>query len=161
VKGLIECPGHVVFDWDGTLAEIQSDRRYHLFPGVLELIQKLSDLGCLIYLWTARDRSSMVRILDELMVKNFFTEIATPTDCSPKPSSDGLVMMLDHVDKNKVIVIGDTHADMIGAKNFGAWAIGPGWNQNINREVLMEFKADFIVETPEQCFLKIKELLRI
>ncbi len=158
---MIECPGHVVFDWDGTLAEIQSDRRYHLFPGVLELIQKLSDLGCLIYLWTARDRSSMVRILDELMVRNFFTEIATPTDCSPKPSSDGLIMMLDHVDNNKVIVIGDTHADMIGAKNFGAWAIGPGWNQNINREVLMEFKADFIVETPEQCYLKIKELLRI
>jgi phosphoglycolate phosphatase len=158
---LIECPGHVVFDWDGTLAEIQTDRRYHLYPGVLELLQKLSDLGCLIYLWTARDRSSMVRILDELSVKNFFSEMATPTDCAPKPSADGLIMMLDQIEKNKVIVIGDTHADMIGAKKFGAWAMGPGWNSHLNREVLNEFKADCIVETPEQCLLKIKELLRI
>jgi phosphoglycolate phosphatase len=151
----------VVFDWDGTLAVIHTDRRYHLFPGVIELLQSISDLGCLIYLWTARDRSSMQRILDELSVKNFFTEISTPSDCAPKPSSDGLKMMLDHQDKLRVIVVGDTHADMIGAKNFGAWALGPGWNKQINREVLNEFKVDFIVETPADCLIKIKELLRI
>ncbi|MFZ4714859.1 MAG: HAD family hydrolase [Bacteriovoracaceae bacterium] len=156
----MEVRGYIVFDWDGTLAQLQADRQYHLFPGIRELLQTLSVQGYLIYLWTARERYSMTRILEELGVKSFFTEISTPTDCTPKPSPDGLIMMLQTVEKKKVVMIGDSNADIIGAKKFGAWALGAGWNPELNDAVLIEYGADTIVETPMDCLKIIQELLK-
>ncbi len=152
--------GYVVFDWDGTLATIQGDRRYHLFVGILELLQNLVDKQYTLYLWTARDRYSMVKIMEELSVKRFFDDIRTPSDCAPKPSTEGLVQMLSGIEKNKIVVVGDSYADMIGAKNFGVFALGAGWNPELNEDVLREYQVDDIPKTPKACFEMIESLIK-
>jgi phosphoglycolate phosphatase len=152
--------GYVVFDWDGTLATIQGDRRYHLFVGILELLASLVEKQYSLYLWTARDRYSMVKIMEELSVKSFFDDIRTATDCAPKPSSEGLGQMLSGIDKKKIVVVGDSYADMIGAKNFGAFALGAGWNPELNEATLREFQVDDIPKTPQECLKMIESLIK-
>jgi len=79
---------HVIFDCDGTLIDT-SNRQYQLFEGIKELIQELSP-HCLLYVWTARGRSSTLRILQELGVSSYFDGVSCWDDSLPKPHIEGL-----------------------------------------------------------------------
>ena len=76
-------PKNVVFDCDGTLVDTSSSK-YKLFPGIKELLHELSS-ECLLYVWTARGRSSTLRILEELGVISYFDSFSTVDDHFPKP----------------------------------------------------------------------------
>lgn len=140
---------HVIFDCDGTLVDTSSSK-YKLFPGVKELILELSP-HCLLYVWTARGRSSTLRILEELGIHSYFESISTPDDGFSKPHSGGLVDLVGQAPKNSVCVIGDSGNDVLGAKNFGVLALGAVWCLEARAQNLKDFGADFIVSHPSEC----------
>jgi phosphoglycolate phosphatase len=142
---------HIVFDHDGTLVNMQEGRR--LFPGIQELLTELSDKGIKLYVWTARDRYSCIKILKSLDIIGIFEDISTATDCEPKPNPQGLKDMLEGVDASEVAMIGDSFTDMIGANNYGALAVGAIWdNPTLRvREVLAKMGAKHICATVEDC----------
>lgn len=140
---------HVIFDCDGTLIDT-SHHQYRLFEGIKELIQELSS-HCLLYVWTARNRSSTLRILKELGVYSYFDEVCAWEDSEPKPHPQGLHNMVGKFPRGSVCVIGDSANDIIGAKNFGVLAIGALWNKEANPEFLEDSGADFIVSHPYEC----------
>lgn len=142
-------PKHVIFDCDGTLIDT-STSKYKLFPGIKELILELSK-DCLLYVWTARGRSSTLRILEEQGVHQYFDSISTIDDTFPKPHIAGLVDLVGATPKEAICVIGDSSNDMIGAKNFGVLAIGAVWSIGASSKVLEESGADFIVNHPSEC----------
>jgi phosphoglycolate phosphatase len=140
---------HIVFDHDGTLVDT-SGPKYKLFPGIKELLVELAK-SCQLYVWTARGRSSTIRILDDLGVLNLFDGISTPDDAPNKPHDGGLIYLLGGISKKSICVIGDTSNDILGAKRFGVTSLGATWNGAGAGGVLRDCGADFIVSHPSEC----------
>lgn len=140
---------HVVFDCDGTLVDT-SEFRYRLYPGIKDLLTELSK-DCHLYVWTARDRASTLRILKELNVLSYFEQICTVDDAPSKPHVAGLSDMLGAIPRDSICMIGDTSSDIQGARNFGIRSIGVHWNSQSKKEVLKETGADFLTADPSAC----------
>ncbi|HLT23360.1 MAG TPA: HAD-IA family hydrolase [Bacteriovoracaceae bacterium] len=150
---------YIVFDCDGTLIDTLSSNR-PLYPGIFDLLTELKESGHLLYVWTARDRISTLRILAENKVLPFFEEISTIDDDLPKPNPAGLTRMLGEIDKRSICVIGDSPTDIIGAKSFGVMSIGALWNNITSSEELEEYSADFLVKDPKVCSKVISDNLK-
>ena len=140
---------HIVFDCDGTLVDT-SQLKYVLYPGINELLLGLST-DCHLYVWTARDKKSTLRILKELGVLQYFTSVCTIDDALPKPNPHGLEELLGKGQTHKACVIGDTSNDILGAKNFGVPSIGATWNTSANAEILRLSGAEFVTSSPLSC----------
>ncbi len=151
---------YVVFDHDGTLVNTRETPQ--LFEGARELLTELISLNAKIYLWTARDRNSTVRILKELDALSFFEDISTSTDCDCKPSTAGLSSMLDGVEKKDIIVIGDSLSDIVGAKNYEAWAMGACWDHSSKSfaDELTKYGADAIASSVDECREKLVKWIK-
>ena len=149
---------HIVFDCDGTLMDT-SRSRYSLFPGIKELIIELS-ATCELYVWTARDRASTIRYLQEFEIYKYFNSVCTIDDAEGKPHIEGLKLLLGDAAKNSICVIGDTSNDILGAKNFGVLGIGAAWAQDVRVQNLKHYGADFIVSDPAECSTLIKQNLK-
>lgn len=140
---------HIVFDCDGTLLDT-SNFRYSLFDGIKELLEELSK-DCTLYVWTARDRSSLKRYLEEFGISSYFSATCTLEDAPAKPHIAGLVQLLGETPKESVCVVGDTMNDILGAKHFGAKSIAAAWNKEVKSAFLADIGADFIVNDPLEC----------
>jgi len=139
--------GHVIFDCDGTL--IKTDGK--LYPEIKDLLIELKSQGHELYIWTGRDRQSTQRLLQENEIHSYFFDMRCSDDVSPKPNPEGPHQMLEGVETDKVVIIGDTFADILGAKNFPCRSIGAAWDQSAKVEVLKEMGADSIVKSPLEC----------
>ncbi len=140
---------HIIFDCDGTLVDTSS-YKHRLFPGIKDLLIELSKNN-LLYVWTARDRTSTLRILGDLGILSYFESLSTSDDAYPKPHVAGISQLVGSIDKQSICIIGDSSNDMLGAKNFGALGIGAIWNQAVLPQVLKDSGADFIVSHPLEC----------
>jgi phosphoglycolate phosphatase len=140
---------HIVFDCDGTLIDT-SQFKYRLYPGIKELLLALSAESKL-YVWTARDRLSTLRILQEQGVYQLFESICTVDDALPKPHISGILELVGNSDKSHICMIGDTTSDILGAKNFGIKSIGATWNKNANGPLMKETGATYLAVSPEEC----------
>lgn len=152
--------GHIVFDWEGTCAIGMANRPYALFTGIDSLFSQLKREGYALYIWTSRTRPSMLRILDEFQVRHFFKEINTASDNDPKPNPIGLETMLLEIDRDKIIHIGDSYTDIIGAKKFGIKVASPGWNPYLDHDTLTQVGVDFIAKDPEDFLQFIKNTIK-
>lgn len=151
----VEITKHIIFDCDGTLIDT-SQFNYRLYPGIKELLLSLR-LESKLYVWTARDRISTIKILQSQGVYQLFENLSTLDDALPKPHMSGLVELVGNSDKSRICMIGDTINDILGAKNFGIKSIGAIWNKNANASVMKESGATFIATSPEQCLSWIRE----
>jgi len=140
---------HVVFDCDGTILDT-SGSKYKLFPEIKELLLELSK-DHMLYVWTARGRSSTLRFFEEMGILHLFEALCTADDAPSKPHIGGLLSLLGSTPKHSICVIGDSSGDMVGAKNFGVMALGAIWNVGTSAQTLREFGADFIVSHPLEC----------
>jgi phosphoglycolate phosphatase len=149
---------HVIFDCDGTLVDT-SQSPFRLFPGIQELILKLSG-ECMLYVWTGRDRPSTHRILKENGLLASFEALYTSNDGPTKPHTYGLECLVPKVPKESICIIGDSPADMLGGRNFGVLCLGAVWNRQVNGIHLSEAGADFLVSHPDDCSKIIQQNLK-
>lgn len=140
---------HIVFDCDGTLIDT-STREYFLYPGIKELLTEMAREHQL-YVWTARDRLSTLRILEKNGVHQLFEGFATISDAPAKPHIGGLITLVGGKPKSAICMIGDSGNDILGAKNFGILSIGAVWNKDANADYLLASGADFIATHPSEC----------
>ncbi|MGK0367007.1 MAG: phosphoglycolate phosphatase [Thermoproteota archaeon] len=125
------------------------------FPGIVDLLEDLKKEDYALYVWTGRDRASTVKILNQLDLMKYFEDISCRDDCETKPNTMGLIELLgvnsaNELDK-KVVVVGDSYADILGAVNFKAIAIGALWCENVNVLALKSQGADVLLEKPSEC----------
>ncbi len=128
--------GHIIFDHDGTLVQVNPSGLV-VFKEMTQLLRELKNLGFEIHIWTARPRRSTLFSLKENDLEQFFTNIYCSDDGIVKPHPMGLEKITDGALKNSVIHIGDSYSDYEGAKNFGIDFIAACWDEPDNAK---EFK---------------------
>ncbi len=132
--------------------------QYALFSGIENLLKQCERKNWALYVWTGRDRISTIEILTELKVISYFKEIRTASDGNPKPHPQGIEELVGEWDKKKIVLVGDSGADLRGAQNFGCGFIGALWCEHAEKNVLLNKKSARDVEECmnllEQYFLK-------
>lgn len=134
--------------------------RFALFPGIVELIDQLISLNYKLYVWTARDRASTLGILKNLNIISKFEDLRCYDDTTPKPHPMGLEEMVGSFDKSKTVMIGDSTADIEGAKNFSCLGIAALWSDGIDEKKMLESGADFTAYAPLDCLEYIKKNIK-
>lgn len=133
-----------------------------LYEGVLDLVKTLAQRGHEIYVWTARDRQSTGQILKGFGLAPYVLDMRCMDDTTPKPHPQGLIEMLGEVARSDVLVIGDSSTDVMGARQFGAQAIGALWGEHMGareRESLRAAGAHYFAQTPSECLEIIEKYL--
>ncbi|MBT7608894.1 MAG: HAD family hydrolase [Bacteriovoracaceae bacterium] len=128
-----------------------------LFPEVKELLMACEKEEWALYVWTGRDRVSALEILKALGIMPYFWDIRTASDGIPKPHPMGMEELVGEQDKKKVVLIGDSGADLRGAENFGCHFIGATWCDQADKKSLMQRNH---THSPLACLDKIKELFK-
>jgi len=143
----------------GEFAELKGNG-FRLFPEIKSLLLELTAKDYQLYVWTARDRRSTLSILKELGVAKFFLDFRCLDDCDPKPNPVGIKQMVGDIDKSKVIMIGDSFADIMGAKKFGCRSIAACWASSQIEAHLLPYGPEGLAKTPKDCLKLIEKLLR-
>lgn len=88
--------------------------RSTLYPGALELLQRLKLRGSKIFISTNRASFSTTRILTKFNI-NFFDGITTSTHYKSKTDMIGYLVLTHDLDQSNTIMIGDDAQDIIAA----------------------------------------------
>lgn len=115
---------------------------YRLFEGALEALQVLRDHGFRLHLWTARDEYSARKILREHDLEGFFETLSFANEADSKPHVNSLRFDWKGTGKNQVLVIGDSPADILGAKNIAAIRGAALWDPYVKKGSLTEAGAE-------------------
>ena len=141
--------------WSDIAAKHSND--HPSFPGIMELLKQLEQENYAIYVWTARDRASTLEILKKASIMPLVIEMRCLDDTTPKPHPQGIKELVDHVDKSKVMVIGDSFTDIQGATSYGCASIGALWSFHVNADELEAHGASYLAKDPSECLKYIQE----
>ncbi|REJ82564.1 MAG: HAD family hydrolase [Acidobacteria bacterium] len=110
---------HWIADWND---------RADFFPGVIELIQRLSDDGYLLSVATGKGRRGLGVDMQRSGVSHLFAATRTSDDCAAKPAPQMVLEILGElgVRADAALVVGDTTHDLEMARAAGVDAVGTG-----------------------------------
>ena len=116
---------------------LAQDQQLSLFAGARELVEELSQTGCLLGVATGKSRLGLNRALETSGLKRYFHATRCADECSSKPAPDMLREIMDQLDTvpDQTLMIGDTIHDLQMAKNAGVGALAVGYGAH-SREVL-------------------------
>ena len=108
---------------------LSRDHELSLFDGAAELVEELSEAGCLLGVATGKSRLGLNRALETSGLKGFFHATRCADECSSKPAPDMLIEIMDELGAapDMTLMIGDTTHDMRMAKNAGVGALAVGY----------------------------------
>ena len=134
--------------------------RYHevgqhlcqVFPGVLEMLQRLQSAGVKLYTATSKPTSVVTPILQEQGLADYFTFIGGASEdksVDTKTAVMRTVLVRPELQGTRVLMVGDRADDMRGAAdcNVPAAAVLYGYG---SREELLPFEPCFMAQTCEQ-----------
>lgn len=123
---------------------------YKVFDGVTEILSELYHHGVRLHLWTARDENSARKILKDQQIDSFFTSLSFANEVNSKPQASSLNFDWKSAKKNQILVIGDSPADVHGAKNINAIRAAALWDPYSDRDTLTTAGAElFFHETSD------------
>lgn len=133
-----------------------------LFVGVYNGLERLSNLGIKMGLYTARGRRTTEIILKNLKLHQFFDIFVTGSEVSNgKPHPEGLVAVYDtakqiasgqELEISQLVYMGDSHKDILMAKQTGAHSVGVRWCKRCDRVKLNASDPDRVFDEPEKMF---------
>lgn len=121
---------------------------YKTFTNVIELMKKLKELDIFIGLATADTIISAKSCLEKLGVLEYFDFVGGDDGVLlPKPEPDMFneFRKISGLDKDEIIIVGDTLCDMKFSKNCGCKSIGV--LSGVSREKDLKEKADYIIDS--------------
>ena len=116
-----------------------------------ELFENLYDFGFKLFVATSKLEKYAKLILEHFELDKYFSDIAG-ADYKGNHTKANLIQSLMakyQMDRNKSVMIGDTHFDIIGANecNIDSIAVGYGFG---NKETLLSFNPTYYIETTEE-----------
>jgi phosphoglycolate phosphatase len=121
----------------------------HVFPGIPELLEELSDRGFTLFVATSKPTVYATRIAGHFGIDRFFHGIYGPElDGTRNDKAELLAHLLgiEGLAASDTVMIGDRKHDMIGARANGLAAIGVTWGYG-SRAELAAAGADAIIDT--------------
>ena len=122
-----------------------------VYPGIEELLRRLKDAGCRLYVATSKPEQLAGEILFGFGLSQYFEFIAGATwNHSRENKDDVLNYLISLTDTEEgTVMVGDTHYDVIGAHKRGIPCAGVTWGYGL-REELEKAEAEMIADTAEQ-----------
>ncbi len=99
------------------------------YSGIRELLQKLLDAGCRLYVATSKPETVSIEILEHFDLAKYFTRICGASlDSSRSSKADVIAYVLSLApDAKNMIMVGDTEFDVLGAREHCIPTIGVSW----------------------------------
>lgn len=124
-----------------------------LYPGIKDLLHRLSqrkDIG--VYVATAKPLPSAITVLEYFKIHQYFDDVSGAAfDDSIKGMTQVIANLLqrieDTVDRDRILMIGDRHHDIDGARKNGIRSLGVLYGYGNKDEI---GHADYVVETVEE-----------
>jgi len=117
-----------------------------IFKGMEEFLKELFD-NYLLALCTGKDKIRTLEILKLFNIENLFNIIVCPDNVKyPKPHKESLDLISEklNVDKENMVMIGDSIHDILCAKNANIKSIGVAWGVS-NKQTLINNGANIVV----------------
>jgi pyrophosphatase PpaX len=123
-----------------------------LYPGIIDILKFLHQQKVLLSIYTGKGREAATITLKTLHVYDYFDLIITGDDVKEhKPAAEGILLFTDkyNLDKEKVLMIGDSIGDIKAARSAGVKIASVVWD-SYGKDEVIEMGADYIFHTVEE-----------
>ena len=99
------------------------------YPGVRELLEQLKAEGYTLYVASSKPEWMCVEILEHFDLAKYFAQICGATMDTARTNKEAVIKYLiqENGKTDKMIMVGDTKFDVLGAKAHGIPCIGVSW----------------------------------
>ena len=121
------------------------------FPGVVETLSVLHQIGFTLTIASSRSRNSLMELTRNMGISDYISYILGADDvkeAKPKPEPVLKTLANMHFDAEETLVVGDMAVDIQMGANAGAKTCGVTWG-NGTRDELEEAGATFIIDRIE------------
>ncbi len=126
---------------------------FTMFEGMDELFRRLFEAGCKVVLATSKPQVFSEQILDDMNVRQYFCFVsgAELSSSGRNKKTDIMRYALEQckIEKNEVIMVGDTKFDVDSSSELGIPCIGVTFGFG-SREELLQHGADFVVDSVKE-----------
>ena len=131
----------------------------YVYEGIEQLLQKLRNDGHRLFVATSKPEFMAQQILEHFGLSQYFERICGASTDSSRNKKDQVIEYLLSLCGNEqpIIMVGDTHFDVLGAAVFRIPTIGVTWGYG-TRESMADVGAAAIVENMEQLYRKICQM---
>ncbi len=130
-----------------------------IYPGIIEILDLIKKEGLPISIYTGKGRKTSEITLKKIGVFEYFDMIITGDDIlKSKPSPEGIDKFIDKfkLQKDKVLMIGDSPVDIETARNAGIKVASVLWDSYAKEKVL-QLKSDYFFHSVKELENFIKE----
>src|SRR4030067_1208684 len=110
-----------------------------VYPGIKELLRSIKEKNIPIGIFTGKGRRTTLITLEVLGLDKYFDLIVTGDDVKEnKPSGEGIIKFINAfgLNKEKVLMIGDSVGDIKAAREAGVKIASVVWDKYVKEEVL-------------------------
>ena len=103
------------------------------YPGVEKLLRRLKEDGHVLYVATSKPETMAVDILEHFGLAQYFDRICGATMDGSRGTKAEVIDYLLHTCpvQGKLLMVGDTIYDVLGAKELGIPAVGVSWGYGV------------------------------
>ncbi|OGU75355.1 MAG: phosphatase [Ignavibacteria bacterium RBG_16_34_14] len=112
-----------------------------VYPGIKELLRSIKEKNIPIGIFTGKGRRTTLITLEVLGLDKYFDLIVTGDDVKEhKPSGEGIIKFINAfgLNKEKVLMIGDSVGDIKAAREAGVKIASVVWDKYVKEEVLKQ-----------------------
>lgn len=114
-------------------------RMADLYPGIVDILKEIKQRKIYTSIFTGKGRKTTEITLEILGIKKFFDMIVTGDDVvNHKPSPEGIFQFLNKfkLNKDEVLMVGDSIADIIAAREAGIDIASVVWDSYAKDDVI-------------------------
>ena len=120
-----------------------------IYPGMKEILEELREKEVLLSIHTGKGREAAAITLKKIGIYEFFDLVITGDEVKEhKPSPEGIEIFLDkfRLDKNDVIMIGDSPSDIKAARSAGVKVASVVWD-SLAKDHVLKMDSDYVFNT--------------
>ncbi|MFC2133354.1 HAD family hydrolase [Bacteroidota bacterium] len=123
-----------------------------IYEGIKDILEMIKKENILLSVYTGKGRKSSLITLVKIGVLEYFDMIVTGDDVkNPKPSPEGIDVFVEkfNLERNRVLMVGDSPADIKAARHAGVKNAEVLWDEYAKQRS-HDLKSDFVFHTVKE-----------
>lgn len=123
----------------------------HPYDGIREMLEELKSQGHTLYVATSKPEKTAVEVMEHFDLAKYFDRICGATFDRSRSSKEAVIAFLleQNGRADNMVMVGDTHFDVIGAAAHGIPTIGVAWGYGDLAQI-RQAGAKAIAQTPQE-----------